>query len=128
MSDIEETTLNLPSIAVLLVVSVLAVRWFFASPSPDGGSAPPSASARATAASRGAGVRVNPAHVDTVAAMFPQLERRAIMWDLQRNGGNVQATTERALGRGGLETVSALLDLCAPRGWLERFVLMGYSL
>jgi hypothetical protein len=28
------------------------------------------------------------------------------MWDLQRNGGNVQMTTERILGGRGLETVS----------------------
>ncbi|KAI4163282.1 MAG: hypothetical protein LQ342_003017 [Letrouitia transgressa] len=27
--------------------------------------------------------------------MFPQLSRRDIQWDLQRNGGSVQATTER---------------------------------
>jgi len=28
------------------------------------------------------------------------------VWDLQRNGGSVQATTERLLGGGGLEVVS----------------------
>jgi hypothetical protein len=30
------------------------------------------------------------------------------MWDLQRNGGSVEGTTERILGGGGLEVVSLL--------------------
>lgn len=38
--------------------------------------------------------------------MFPQVGRREIMWDLQRNGGSVAATTERILGGRGLEVVS----------------------
>jgi len=38
--------------------------------------------------------------------MFPQVSRRSIMWDLQRNGGNVVATTERILSGRGLEVVS----------------------
>ena len=33
------------------------------------------------------------------------------MWDLQRNGGSVAATTERILGR-GLEVVSGISSLC----------------
>jgi hypothetical protein len=37
--------------------------------------------------------------------MFPQLNRRDIMWDLQRNGGSVAATTERILGGGSLSPV-----------------------
>lgn len=41
--------------------------------------------------------------VEQVAAMFPQLDRRTIAWDLQRNGGNVSATTERVLAGRGLD-------------------------
>jgi len=33
------------------------------------------------------------------------------MWDLQRNGGNVVATTERILSGRGLEVVSCCLNL-----------------
>lgn len=44
--------------------------------------------------------------VDQLQQMFPQLNRRDIQWDLQRNGGSVQATTERVLGGRGLERVS----------------------
>ncbi|CAF9935638.1 MAG: hypothetical protein HETSPECPRED_009854 [Heterodermia speciosa] len=35
--------------------------------------------------------------------MFPQLDRRAIQWDLHRNGGSIAATTERVLSRGSLD-------------------------
>jgi hypothetical protein len=37
--------------------------------------------------------------------MFPQLSRRDIAWDLQRNGGNAAATTERVLSGRPLDTV-----------------------
>jgi hypothetical protein len=43
--------------------------------------------------------------------MFPQVPRRSIMWDLQRNGGNVVATTERVLSGRGLEVVSSFVIL-----------------
>ncbi|KAI5285716.1 hypothetical protein KEM55_000540 [Ascosphaera atra] len=36
--------------------------------------------------------------------MFPQANRREVMWDLARNGGNVAATTERILTGGRLDT------------------------
>lgn len=47
--------------------------------------------------------------MDRVQQMFPQVGRRTIMWDLQRNGGNIAATTERILSGRGLEEVSYLL-------------------
>jgi hypothetical protein len=52
---------------------------------------------------------VDPAQVEQISQMFPQLSTRDIMWDLQRNGGNVAATTERILTGRGLETVRVLL-------------------
>lgn len=58
------------------------------------------------AGSGGSRSRVDPAHVEQIAQMFPQLSRREIMWDLQRNGGSVAATTERVLSGRGLENVS----------------------
>jgi coupling of ubiquitin conjugation to ER degradation protein 1 len=104
-SNSNSTTLNIPQLALLLLVGFLAVRWILSS-----NNTPSSSSAhRGGAASRGAGLRVNPRHVDMVASMFPQLSRRDIMWDLQRNGGNVQMTTERVLSGHGLETVCVLL-------------------
>jgi coupling of ubiquitin conjugation to ER degradation protein 1 len=43
--------------------------------------------------------------------MFPQLSRRDIAWDLQRNGGNASATTERVLSGRGLDTVSFTFEV-----------------
>lgn len=55
----------------------------------------------------------DPRHVEQIAAMFPQVSRRDIMWDLQRNGGSVAATSERILS-GNLETVGFSLDFLFP--------------
>lgn len=105
------SALNIPQVAILLLVSILAVRWILSSNTTT--TPPPPGQRGSSTASRGSGARVNPAHVETIAGMFPQLNRRDIMWDLQRNGGNVQATTERILGGGRLETVSLLLLCCS---------------
>ncbi|KAJ4512204.1 hypothetical protein HRR83_006176 [Exophiala dermatitidis] len=90
----EEATISIPSIAFVAVLGYFIYRYFFSGPRPgtDGGS---------TSSSRSTGFRFTPAQVDQIAQMFPQLNRRDIMWDLHRNRGSVQATTERVLmGRG----------------------------
>ena len=97
MSD-GSSTLNIPQLLVLAVVSFLVFRWYNSSSSSSPARAP---------ASRNAGPRVNPAAVEQIAQMFPQLDRRHIAWDLQRNGSNVAGTTERILSGRGLEVVSS---------------------
>ncbi|KAL8967298.1 MAG: hypothetical protein Q9197_005506 [Variospora fuerteventurae] len=86
-----DQTLNLPSLFLALAVLALSVRYFFFHPS---------SSSTHAASDRN---RANPAHIEQIAQMFPQLTRRDIQWDLQRNGGSVQATTERVLSGRGLE-------------------------
>ncbi|KAK8167781.1 hypothetical protein IWX90DRAFT_379545 [Phyllosticta citrichinensis] len=95
MSD-ASSTFNIPQLIVIVVVSFLLFRWY-SSASPAGGAADGSSN------SRNGAPRVNPAAVEQVALMFPQLQRRDIMWDLSRNGSNVAATTERILSGRGLE-------------------------
>ncbi|KAI4166584.1 MAG: hypothetical protein LQ343_007938 [Gyalolechia ehrenbergii] len=85
-----DQTLNIPSLVVAAVLVFFSVRYFFFS-SPSSTQA---ASDRNTA---------NPVQIEQLAQMFPQLNRRDIEWDLQRNGGSVQATTERVLSGRGLE-------------------------
>ncbi|KAK8218893.1 hypothetical protein IWZ01DRAFT_168368 [Phyllosticta capitalensis] len=92
MSD-ASSTLNIPQLVVIVVVSFLIFRWY-SSASPAGNN---------RSQSRNGAPRVNPAAVEQIALMFPQLNRREIMWDLSRNGNNVAATTERILGGRGLE-------------------------
>ncbi|BDD56083.1 hypothetical protein MPDQ_008181 [Monascus purpureus] len=94
MSD-DEPSINIPSLLTLAVVSFFVIRWFLNrdSNSPTDGSG----------SRRARGNAVDPAHVEQVSQMFPQLSVREIMWDLQRNGGSVAATTERILSGRGLE-------------------------
>ena len=92
-----EQTINVPQLILILLLGGLAVRYFFFGV----------ASTNGTPASRAASnVRAREADVERVQQMFPQVPRRSIMWDLQRNGGNVVATTERVLSGRGLEVVS----------------------
>ena len=92
MADTTHSTVNIPQIIVVAVVGFLAIRWYMSKPA---GSAQDPRPARSR--------QVDPAKVEQVAAMFPQLDRRTIAWDLQRNGQNVQATIERVLMGQGLE-------------------------
>jgi CUE domain len=94
-----EQTLNIPQLIVVVIVGFVVLRWFFSSPSPSSGNA---ARPRAAAAGR----RVDPAQVEMLSQMFPQVGTREIAWDLQRNGGNPNATSERILSGRALDTVS----------------------
>lgn len=100
MSD-QQQTLSIPSLLLLAAFTALTIRYFFFTK-------PSTATPRANP--RGA----NPADVEQVVTMFPQIGRREIIWDLQRNGGSVAATTERVLSRGGLDAVSGALLAIDP--------------
>ncbi|KFX87918.1 hypothetical protein O988_09225 [Pseudogymnoascus sp. VKM F-3808] len=90
----DDQTINLPQLVLIILLGGFAVRYFFFSS--------PQSPGQPSASSRG-GVRVREADVERVQQMFPQVGRRTIMWDLQRNGGNIAATTERILSGRGLE-------------------------
>lgn len=94
MAQAGQTSINIPQLIAVAVVGFLALRWFMNKPS-DG------PSPRAPASSRNA---VDITKINHVSNVFPQIDRRSIAWDLQRNGGNVTATIERLLGGRGLET------------------------
>lgn len=102
----EEPSINIPSLLTLAVVSFFVIRWFFKRDD-DSSSAASSSRARAR------GTVVDPAQVEQISQMFPQLSAREIMWDLQRNGGNAAATTERVLSGRGLDVVC--FSPCFPR-------------
>jgi coupling of ubiquitin conjugation to ER degradation protein 1 len=93
-----DQTIGLPQLLILLVVGALAIRYFFFS------SGNTSSQNRSTTSANN--IRAREADVERIQQMFPQVSRRSIMWDLQRNGGNVVATTERILSGRGLEVVS----------------------
>lgn len=86
-------SINIPQLIAVALVGFLAFRWYMNKPTTSAPSSSTSSSGR----------QVDVTKVDQVSAMFPQLDRRTIAWDLQRNGGSVAATTERVLGGRGLD-------------------------
>lgn len=82
---------NVPSLVVILVLSGLIIRYlFFTSPTPhQQQQQQPRDSVSAS--------RSREAAVERIQQMFPQVDRRTVLWDLQRNGGNITLTTERIL-------------------------------
>lgn len=96
MSDSSNQTLNVPSLLLVLVLLFLTLRYFFFAPS--------SQQQQDVPPGHGGG-GPDPAQVDQIESMFPQFSRREIMWDLQRNGGSMPATTERILAGRGLDAV-----------------------
>jgi len=97
MSTTDAETISYPSIALVLALGFIVYRYFFSSAT---STSPSSASTARN------GLRFTPAQVEQVSAMFPQLSRRDIMWDLQRNRGSVQGTIERVLRGVRLDPVS----------------------
>lgn len=88
--------ISLPYFVGIMVFAGLLIRYlFFSSPT----------QARAPVRNAEAIQRSRELAVERIQQMFPQAERRSILWDLQRNGGNIQNTTERILA-GRLDNVS----------------------
>ncbi|KAG9248477.1 hypothetical protein BJ878DRAFT_26684 [Calycina marina] len=90
----DEQTINLPQLVIVIVLAGLAVRYLFFGTA-TGNSTPSSRTAN--------NVGAREADVEHILQIWPQADRRSIMWDLQRNGGNLAATTERMLSGRGLE-------------------------
>ncbi|KXX75451.1 CUE domain-containing protein 4, mitochondrial [Madurella mycetomatis] len=98
----EQQQINVPSLVVILVLSGLIIRYLFFSPA-SSGTGTPSSSRGGTRNDQAALMRSRELAAERILQMFPQVDRRAVLWDLQRTGGNITATTERIL-RGRLET------------------------
>ncbi|KAI0202287.1 hypothetical protein F4808DRAFT_71485 [Astrocystis sublimbata] len=85
----EEEQVSFTSLVFIVVLGGLAIRYLFFTSS----TAPGAPRTRDAAAS----TRAREAAVERIQQMFPQLDRRTVLWELQRNSGNVAATTERIL-------------------------------
>ncbi|KAK5127769.1 hypothetical protein LTR85_004885 [Meristemomyces frigidus] len=96
-----QTSINIPQILAVALVGFFAIRWYLNKPA--GSNSPNDGNHDRSGAGRRGGQAVDLTKVEQVAAMFPQLDRRVIAWDLQRNGGNVSGTTERVLSGRGLD-------------------------
>lgn len=102
--------INVPSLVIIVLLSGLIIRYLFFSPPPAN-----SAASRSRGAVGEAAARQREAAAERIQQMFPQVDRRTALWDLQRNGGNVAATTERALS-GRLETPPITFQPPPPPG------------
>ncbi|TQV98727.1 hypothetical protein V2A60_007567 [Cordyceps javanica] len=97
--------ISLPYFVGVLVFAGLVIRYlFFSGTSSQPATRPPEAFLRSREAA-----------VERIQQMFPQTDRRSILWDLQRNGGNIQGTTERILS-GRLETPPVTFQPPPPPG------------
>lgn len=94
MSDDQIST---PVFMAILVILGFIIRYLFFNGAGSNAGAQSSRSPEAR-------LRAGEVAVERIQQMFPQAERRSILWDLQRNGMNIQTTIERILG-GALETV-----------------------
>ena len=94
-----ETSINIPQLLAVALVGFFAIRWYLNKPPPSSPSGSNNNNSSSSRANRG----VDPAQITQVSAMFPQLDRRSIAWDLHRNGGNVAGTSERILSGRGLD-------------------------
>ncbi|KAI1379275.1 hypothetical protein F4677DRAFT_408481 [Hypoxylon crocopeplum] len=82
------------SLILIVVLGGLIIRYLFFSPTTQTPRPPRDAQSAS---------RAREAAVERIQQMFPQADRRTILWDLHRNGGNIAATTERILS-GRIET------------------------
>ncbi|KAK2591809.1 hypothetical protein QQS21_010510 [Conoideocrella luteorostrata] len=99
--------ISLPYLAGIMLLSGLIIRYLFFSGTQT---SRPSRSPEDVRRSREAAV-------ERIQQMFPQTDRRSILWDLQRNGGSIQNTTERILA-GRLETPPVTFQPPPPPGQL----------
>lgn len=119
-----EDQISLPYFVVILVIFGFIIRYLFFNN--GNAAARPGRSQEALARSREVAV-------ERIQQMFPQTDRRSILWDLQRNGGSIQVTTERILA-GRLDTVSEARPI-RPQAigegiraaWLTRYLNLAPS-
>ncbi|RKF71906.1 Coupling of ubiquitin conjugation to ER degradation protein 1 [Golovinomyces cichoracearum] len=89
-----EQSLGFPQLILIFIIGGLTIRYFFF---------PSSASSTNRGSNHANDLNTRERDVRRIQQMFPQIPRRSIIWDLQRNGGNITATTERILSGRGLE-------------------------
>lgn len=89
---------GIPSLVVVLVITGLVWKYLW----PSGSSSSGAGAQGRDALSQ---MRQREVAVERIQQMFPQVDRRTILWDLQRNGGSIAATTEKILS-GTIQQVS----------------------
>lgn len=94
--------ISIPTLVVVCVIGGLVFKYLFWPSASGGGSSGAQGGGRDSASQQ----RQRELAVERIQQMFPQVERRTILWDLQRNGGSIAATTEKILS-GTIQLVSS---------------------
>ncbi|KAF3922801.1 hypothetical protein AA313_de0209641 [Arthrobotrys entomopaga] len=110
-SDDSAGAIGIPQIILGVIAIAIFYRWFTSS-SPSGPEAVASNSGRRSRTSNGP--PVNADAVEALRAMFPQVSAAAIRWDLERNGGRLETTTEKILSEGTLPEPPASSSFQTP--------------
>ncbi|KAK6521950.1 hypothetical protein TWF281_002523 [Arthrobotrys megalospora] len=87
-------SIGIPQLILCAIVAALVYRYVLSPSQVSGG--PGSANGRRPRAT------VSPDAIEALRAMFPQISVAAIRWDLEKNGGSVESTTEKILTDGFL--------------------------
>ncbi|KAF8429530.1 hypothetical protein EV426DRAFT_713451 [Tirmania nivea] len=111
--------IGIPQLAACLLIGYLFFRWYNSSPPPT------SSGTGSTTSTTAAHRRPPPAQdfarlqqrAEIVHGMFPQISMSSIKWELQKNGGSVEITTEKILAQGYLPEPPAPVNQAgsAPR-------------
>ncbi|KAL2886119.1 Coupling of ubiquitin conjugation to ER degradation protein 1 [Ceratocystis lukuohia] len=102
--------ISLPTIVTFVAVTALVIWKLFLSPT-DAADSSPRNNIRDSAAQ----AQARETNAQRILQMFPQVDRRAVLWDLRRNGNRIQVTSERILS-GRLETPPPTFQPVRPAG------------
>ena len=107
-------SIGIPQLAACLLIGYLFFRWYNSSPPPASSATGSASSSAAAAAHRRPPTAQDLARLqqraEVVHGMFPQISLSAIKWELQKNGGSVEITTEKILAQGFLPEVCRVFD------------------
>lgn len=106
------------TLLILAILTGLIVRYVFFKPATTAGTGTGAFQRAVTPAQAAHAARIRELTAERVMQMFPHVDRRTALWELQRTGGNLAATTERILA-GRMETVSFMFPFLAGYGWRD---------
>ncbi|KAL5596662.1 hypothetical protein BROUX41_006644 [Berkeleyomyces rouxiae] len=102
--------MSIPTLVTFVAVTALVIWKLFLSPGDS-----PDSTSRNNIRDSATQAQAREANAQRILQMFPQVDRRAVLWDLRRNGNRIQTTSERILS-GRLETPPPTFQPPPPAG------------
>ncbi|KAF8457792.1 hypothetical protein BGX38DRAFT_1157446 [Terfezia claveryi] len=95
-------SIGIPQLAACLLIGYLFFRWYNSSPPSTSSAAGPASSSALRRPPTAQDLARLQQRAEIVHGMFPQISLSSIKWELQKNGGIVEITTEKILAQGFL--------------------------